>query len=58
MRLYRVWIADKFTKWPLVYHDVKACTKWGAKRKIFKWVCEKDTSYILTAVKVNETKSK
>lgn len=57
MRMYRVWIADKFTKWPLAYHDVKAWTKRGAKRKIFKLVCEKDTSYTLTAVAVTKTKS-
>jgi hypothetical protein len=49
MRLYRVYIADKFTKWPLAYHDVKAWTRWGAKRKIFKWIREKDTSYLLIA---------
>lgn len=47
MRLYRVHVADKFTKWPLAYYDVHAWTKWGAKRKIFK-ICEKDTSYLLT----------
>lgn len=52
MRMYRVYIADKFTKWPLAYHDVKAWTKTGAKRKIFKHVCEGDTSYILVASKV------
>ena len=57
MRMYRVWIADKFTEWPLVYHEVHAWTKRGAKRKIFKWVCEKDTSYTLTAVAVTKTKS-
>ena len=54
MRMYRVWIADKFTKWPLAYHDVKAWTKRGAKRKIFKRVCEGDTSYILVAKLVNK----
>lgn len=54
MRMYRVWIADKFTKWPLAYYDVKAWTKKGAKRKIFKNVCERDTSYILVAKLVNK----
>lgn len=52
--MYRVWIADKFTKRPLAYHDVKAWTKAGAKRKIFKYVCESDTSYILMAKPVNK----
>lgn len=54
MRLYRVYIADKFTKWPLVYHEVHAWTKRGAKRKIFKWVYEGDTSYILIAKPVSK----
>lgn len=54
MRLYRVYIADKFTKMPLAYHEVHAWTKRGAKRKIFKWICEKDTSYILTATSVSK----
>lgn len=54
MRMYRVYIADKFTKWPLAHYDVKAWTKWGAKRKVFKHVCEKDTSYILTASRIKQ----
>jgi hypothetical protein len=54
MRMYRVYIADKFTKWPLASHDVHAWTKWGAKRKIFKYVCEGDISYILVAKPVRE----
>jgi hypothetical protein len=48
MILYRVWIADKLTRMPLAYHDVFAWTKWGAKRKVFKSVCLKDASYLLT----------
>ena len=55
MRMYRVYIADKFTRMPLAYHDVKAWTKRGAKHKIFKYVCEGDTSYILVAKSINET---
>lgn len=54
MRMYRVWIVDKFTKWPLAYRDVKAWTKAGAKYKIFKHVCEGDTSYILVAKLVDK----
>ena len=53
--MYRVYIADKFTRMPLAYHDVKAWTKCGAKRKIFKYVCEYDTSYILVAKPVSTT---
>lgn len=48
MRLYRVWVADKFTRIPLAYYDVHALTKCGAKRKVFKSVCQKDTGYLLT----------
>jgi hypothetical protein len=48
MILYRVYIADKLTRMPLTYHDVYAWTKRGAKRKVFKSVCQKDTSYLLT----------
>jgi hypothetical protein len=47
MRLYRVYISDRFTKIPLSYVDIKALTKHGAKRKVFNTVCKKDTSYIL-----------
>lgn len=53
--MYRVYIADKFTRMPLAYHDVKAWTKRGAKHKIFKYVCEGDTSYILVAKLISET---
>lgn len=52
MRMYRVYIVDKLTRWPLAYHEVHAWTKAGAKRKIFKWVCEGDTSYTLVAKKI------
>lgn len=48
MRLYRVYISDRFTKMPLGYIDMKALTKHGAKRRVFNTVCQKDTSYILT----------
>lgn len=49
MRLYRVWIADKLTRMPLAYYDIRAWTKLGAKHKIFTTVCQKDTGYLLTA---------
>jgi hypothetical protein len=49
MKMYRVYIVDKFSRLPLAYHDVLAITKWGAKAKIFKYVCEKDRSYLLFA---------
>lgn len=54
MSKYRVFIIDKFLKMPLVFHEVSAITKWGAKAKIFKWVCEKDKSYLLIAHKLKE----
>ena len=49
MRLYRVYVADKLTKFPLAYYDIKAWSKRGAERKIFKQVCEKAISYLVTA---------
>ena len=49
MKLYRVWIVDKLTRIPVARCDVKAWTKFGAKRRIFKELCEKDTSYCLVA---------
>lgn len=54
MRMYRVYIIDKFNEWPLTSHDVRAWTKWGAKCKIFKQVCEGDTRYILVAKPINK----
>ena len=48
MRLYRVWVADKFTRMPLAYYDVPAWTKYCAKRKVFNDICQKDTGYLLT----------
>ena len=33
MRMYRVYIADKFTRFPLAYYDVRAITKRRAKTK-------------------------
>ena len=50
--MYRVFIIDEFSKFPLAYHDVSAITKWGAKAKTFKWVCKKDKSYLLIAHKL------
>lgn len=32
----------------LAYYDVHALTKCGVKRKVFKSVCQKDPSYLLT----------
>lgn len=49
--VYRVYIADRLTKMPLAYYDVLAWTKAGAKLKIFKEVCSKDDSYLLTAIR-------
>lgn len=39
--------ADSFKEH--AYYDVHALTKCGAKRKVFKLVCQKDTGYLLTA---------
>jgi hypothetical protein len=49
MRKYKVWIVDKFTGVPLAYHIVRAWTKRGAKRWIFKTALKGDTTYILIA---------
>lgn len=54
MRNYKVWIVDKFTGIPLAYHIVRAWTKRGAKRWIFKTVLEGDTTYILRATPCNK----
>ena len=51
MRVYRVYVADRFTKIPLAYYDVRAWSKGSAKRKIFKVVCSKDKGYLLTAIR-------
>lgn len=53
MRLYRVCVWDKYTQWPLEdYYDVKAWTKRGAKRKVFKHIYKGDTSYLLEASRI------
>ena len=49
MRVYRVCVADRFSKMPLGYFDVRAWTKRGATRKIFKKVCSEDDSYLVIA---------
>lgn len=54
MRNYKVWIVDKFTGIPLAYHIVRAWTKRGAKRWIYKTVLEGDTTYILRATPYNK----
>ena len=51
MQVYRVYVADKLTKMPLAYYDVRAWSKGSAKRKIFKVACSKDKSYLLTAIR-------
>lgn len=48
-KMYRVYVIDRFSKWPLTYHEVYSWTKCGAKRKVFRYVCEKDNRYILVA---------
>ena len=52
MRTYRVYIADKFTRIPLGYYDVRAITKRRAKTEIFKQVLKKDKSYLLIVSKM------
>ena len=49
MRTYQVFVADKFTKCPLMSYEVKALTKWHAKRKVFTQVCQYDKTYLITA---------
>lgn len=50
--MYRVYITDKFTRFPLAYYDVRAITKRRAKTKIFKQVLKKDKSYLLIVSKI------
>lgn len=52
MRMYRVYITDKFSKLPFAYYDVRAINKRQAKSKIFKTVLKKDKSYLLIANKL------
>ena len=46
MRTYKVYVADKFTKLPLLVYEVDALTKWHAKRKV---ACHYDKTYLITA---------
>ena len=48
-KMYRVYVIDTRFEWPLTYHEIYAWTKWGAKRKVFIYVCGKDKSYRLVA---------
>ena len=52
MRTYKVWIADKLTKWPLAKFEIKALSKAHAKYKVFRDICEKDRSYLITVSKL------
>ena len=54
MKKYRVYIADKLTKIPLATYEVSALGGWHAKAVVFRDVCRKDRSYIVTASKVEE----
>lgn len=54
MSNYTVYITDKFTKIPLGCYYVKALTKWGAKRKVYKEILGKDTTMLLVASKVKK----
>ena len=49
MRTYKVWVADKLTKWPLVCYKIKAFTKWHAKRKVARHY---DKTYLITASRI------
>lgn len=51
MRMYKVTIADKLTKWPLATYKIKALNKQHAKRKVFVQICKRDKSYLITASK-------
>lgn len=51
MKIYKVYVADKFTKWPLFVCNIKALTRWGAKRKAFREVCQKDKTYLIIVSK-------
>ena len=52
MKMYRVYVIDKFSKLPLACYDVHAINKRQAKSKIFKRVLKKDESYLLIANKL------
>ena len=51
MKIYKVYVVDRFTKWPLSVYKVKAFTRWGAKRKAFKEICQKDKNYLIIVSK-------
>ena len=52
MRTYKVIVADKFTGFPIGFFEVKAISKYWAKRIVFKDVCDKDKSYLIIATKM------
>ena len=53
MRIYNVWVADRFTKMPLASYKVEALCKWHAKRIVFK-ALDKDKSFLIIVSKWEE----
>lgn len=52
MKRYKVYIVDKFTKFPVVSYEVEALSRRHAKSIVFRKVCHRDTSYLLTATPI------
>lgn len=47
MRIYKVFIIDSDTKFPIATYEIKAFSKWHAKYLAFKYICQKDKSYLI-----------
>lgn len=58
MALFKVYVADKFTKIPLVYYEIKSNFKFMAKRKVIKDILNNDKSYIVVATKMKGNNKK
>lgn len=58
MALFRVFVADKITKFPLAYYETRSNFKFTAKRKVIKYVLNNDKSYIVTATRIKGGKKK
>jgi hypothetical protein len=50
MRTYKVFVADKITKCPLLVYKVEALTKLHAKRKV-AYMYRLDRTYLITALR-------
>ena len=48
MKMYKVYVVDKFTKCPLITYEVEALTRWHAKRKVAR---QYDKTYLIIAAR-------